>query len=365
MAPLQPIVIDEDTAANMFVAYGWRLLHPQWSPAPPALMFRFATWAPVDSEPVPLPACAVPPQAWRALKLNHGPTDWCTLQTDEILKQAAKHLLWPKLLKLSVFINGLGSRAHLVHLKRVVSKARFQAGDLWRVDGPFAAKYSVAHRATASKKLAARKRLLTGRTRRLRAVLPTASGRGGGPKHVTLLRLAKACGPFLGRNLVATLRRAGICSAVVDTRKAPLKLELTGPGCRRGLFLLQEFNGLGFRSGPFGISGAADPGHLQFFSNWLLRARNGLAQQVMRWSTKRPKLAGALRAAEKYFKEDPEFMLGELARMACAICGSHTSKTASFQWPAVYRRGNTGSAEDDEDDWDEGDASDGPSTDSE
>ena len=158
MAPLQPIVIDEDTAANMFVAYGWRLLHPQWSPAPPALMFRFATWAPVDSEPVPLPACAVPPQAWRALKLNHGPTDWCTLQTDEILKQAAKHLLWPKLLKLSVFINGLGSRAHLVHLKRVVSKARFQAGDLWRVDGPFAAKYSVAHRAMASKKLVARKR---------------------------------------------------------------------------------------------------------------------------------------------------------------------------------------------------------------
>eukprot|EP00969_Alexandrium_andersonii_P168178 7435254-Alexandrium_andersonii.AAC.1 len=61
--------------------------------------------------------------------------------------------------------------------------------------------------------------------------------------------------PFLARNLASLLKRVGACPALAcNPKRDRARLELTGPGARKGLWMPRTFlSGLNFASPGCGI----------------------------------------------------------------------------------------------------------------
>ena len=332
------VVMDSVSLLHLCVVYGLRIAHPGWDVAVAPLAFRLGFLLPGTTAPGEIREHVVPGAAWKSLKLNHEPTDFSTAQADDIMREAMRKFAFGKLLKLAVYLVSMGGRGHFVHLRNVLKKQKRHESivhGMWDATPAFCATFSSCHRALRNRRGPGRKRLLNARVRRVRKVLRNKSGRGDGDKNQLLLKLAQAMGPFLARNLVSLLRRNNACASVVPARgNKKALLELTGPGARKGMFLVQMVvPGLGFVSPSLGLT-SADPGHATFFSNWMHKIKVSLAQKCRQWQNDHPEFCAPLRAFAEYFAEDPEFVLCEMNKLASAI----RTRAESGAWSHVRRR---------------------------
>ena len=177
------------------------------------------------------------------------------------------------------------------------------------------AKISTTHRALWAMTARKRKRLVNGRVRRVRQVLPRPTA--GGDKRARRALLAQACGPFLARNLVALLSRNHLCPAVeYNPKRDSDPLLLSGPGARVGLFLLQSFiPGLSLPSPAFSVR-SRDYSAMSFFSGWMKVAKPGLASRVRKWQQSHPE-----------YGQDLETFLTYCYTNRTVVSASHRSET--------------------------------------
>ena len=96
--------MDEATVKRLCIVYAWRIKRPTWDQLPAKMSFSFGWISPEDPTPKRVKPVAIPPRAWKLLKMKHEPTGRFTVKACAFLSSAYETLSWTKLIVIILMI---------------------------------------------------------------------------------------------------------------------------------------------------------------------------------------------------------------------------------------------------------------------
>lgn len=180
---------------NAFIVYGTRVYDPNWESSAnmDCLTFRLRSAGSMRS-PSETRDAVVDGKLWASMKLNHEPTDWCTVRAGEVWKKdLVRKLPWADKLRLATLLVSCGSREHYARVMQAETEE-----DLFLVERDSVSDFSTAHRALGNKTEEEKmKKMVHKKDDTLQAMLKKM-GPKASPQDITI-QTAKEMGPFTAR----------------------------------------------------------------------------------------------------------------------------------------------------------------------